>query len=107
MRLSGRRFLVGVLVSLAALSFDGAVKASSPDMPAKPDGGAQTETPLPAPDDQGQGLRIRQSQDDVDAKSAGCQSCHTATDSASMHKSPAVRIGCTDCHGGGRAGRAA
>ena len=30
----------------------------------------------------GTGLRIRQSQDDVDAKSAGCQSCHTATDSA-------------------------
>jgi hypothetical protein len=100
MRLSVRRFLVGVLVSLAALSFYGAVKASSPDMPAKQDSGAQTETPMPAPDDQGQGLRIRQSQDDVDAKSAGCQSCHTATDSVSMHKSPAVRIGCTDCHGG-------
>jgi hypothetical protein len=99
MRLSGRRFLVGILVSLAALSFYGAVKASSPDMPAKQDSGAQTETPMPAPD-QGQGLRIRQSQDDVDAKSAGCQSCHTATDSASMHTSPAVRIGCTDCHGG-------
>jgi hypothetical protein len=100
MRLSVRRFLVGVLVSLAALSFYGAVKASSPDMPAKQDSGAQTETPMPAPDDQGQGLRIRQSQDDVDAKSAGCQSCHTATDSVSMHESPAVRIGCTDCHGG-------
>ena len=49
--------------------------------------------------DQAQGLRIRQSQDDVDAKSAGCQSCHTATDSATMQISP-VRIGCTDCHGG-------
>src|SRR5580704_6363724 len=99
MRLSIRRFLVGVLVSLAALSFYGAVKASSPDTPAKQDS-AQTETPMPAPDDQGRGLRIRQSQDDVDAKSAGCQSCHTTTDSVSMHKSPAVRIGCTDCHGG-------
>src|SRR3979411_824385 len=105
MRLSVRRFLVGVLVSLAALSFYGAVKASSPDMPAKQESGAQTETPMP--DDQGQGLRIRQSQDDVDAKSAGCQSCHTATDSASMHKSPAVRIGCTDCPGGGSTVRAA
>jgi hypothetical protein len=33
-------------------------------------------------------------------KSAGCESCHTATDSASMHASPGVILGCTDCHGG-------
>jgi hypothetical protein len=36
----------------------------------------------------------------VQAKSAGCISCHTASDRASMHQSPAVRLGCTDCHGG-------
>ena len=47
MRLSVRRFLVGVLVSLAALSFYGAVKASSPDMPAKQDSGAQTDLRCP------------------------------------------------------------
>ena len=42
------------------------------------------------------------SQDDVamQAKSAGCLTCHTQTDSFSMHASPAVRLGCTDCHGG-------
>jgi len=33
-------------------------------------------------------------------KSAGCRSCHTDTDHASMHVNPAVVLGCTDCHGG-------
>jgi hypothetical protein len=41
-----------------------------------------------------------QSPAQAQAKSAGCQSCHTATDSMTMHESPAVVIGCTDCHGG-------
>ena len=34
------------------------------------------------------------------AKSAGCISCHTKSDALSMHASPAVRLGCADCHGG-------
>ena len=29
-----------------------------------------------------------------------CESCHTASDTWTMHKSPAVVLGCTDCHGG-------
>src|SRR5580704_12756281 len=33
-------------------------------------------------------------------KSAGCMSCHTTTDSVSMHTSPGVILGCADCHGG-------
>ena len=33
------------------------------------------------------------------AKSAGCISCHTASDAPTMHLSPAVRLGCADCHG--------
>ena len=37
------------------------------------------------------------------AKSAGCISCHSASDAASMHKSDAVVLGCTDCHGGNAA----
>lgn len=41
-----------------------------------------------------------QTEADVDAKSRGCYSCHTQTDQPSMHKTPAVRLGCTDCHGG-------
>jgi hypothetical protein len=33
-------------------------------------------------------------------KSNGCYSCHTKTDEPSMHATPAVMLGCTDCHGG-------
>src|SRR5258707_12960839 len=36
-------------------------------------------------------------------KSAGCMSCHTATDSVTMHTSPGVILGCADCHGGNAA----
>jgi hypothetical protein len=38
--------------------------------------------------------------DAADAKSAGCVSCHTASDARTMHTSQAVVLGCTDCHGG-------
>jgi hypothetical protein len=41
-----------------------------------------------------------QSQEDADAKSAGCLTCHTETDQKTMHDVPGVIIGCTDCHGG-------
>ncbi|MFA5682956.1 MAG: hypothetical protein WC995_00165 [Lysobacteraceae bacterium] len=41
-----------------------------------------------------------QSQAEADAKSDGCVSCHTRTDRKTMHASPAVMLGCTDCHGG-------
>lgn len=37
---------------------------------------------------------------EAEAKSAGCVSCHTATDQKTMHRNPAVVLGCTDCHGG-------
>ncbi len=33
-------------------------------------------------------------------KSSGCGSCHSASDSKTMHTNPAVVLGCTDCHGG-------
>lgn len=36
----------------------------------------------------------------ADEKSAGCISCHTASDRKTMHANPAVVLGCTDCHGG-------
>ncbi len=43
---------------------------------------------------------LRQSDADVRRKSEGCTSakCHVNTEP--MHASPAVRLGCTDCHGG-------
>lgn len=37
---------------------------------------------------------------DVSAKSSGCYSCHVQTDAPTMHSSPAVQLGCVDCHGG-------
>ena len=41
-----------------------------------------------------------QTRTEADKKSAGCMSCHTKTDSASMHQSEGVVLGCVDCHGG-------
>ena len=35
-----------------------------------------------------------------DPQSAGCISCHTKVDEASMHPGGTVKIGCADCHGG-------
>ncbi len=43
---------------------------------------------------------MSQSPEDAANKSRGCRSCHIETDSASMHFSPAVNLGCVDCHGG-------
>jgi hypothetical protein len=34
------------------------------------------------------------------AQSAGCESCHTASDAPTMHQTAAVVLGCADCHGG-------
>src|SRR5512145_3138339 len=41
-----------------------------------------------------------QTDESVQAKSAGCMTCHTQTDATTMHSNPAVKLGCTDCHGG-------
>ncbi|MFU8763004.1 MAG: hypothetical protein ACNA7T_00670 [Haliea sp.] len=43
---------------------------------------------------------ISQSNEQMEAKSAGCVTCHTQTDEKTMHANPAVKLGCTDCHGG-------
>ena len=37
---------------------------------------------------------------DIQTKNAGCISCHTQTDSLSMHPTETVHVGCVDCHGG-------
>jgi len=42
----------------------------------------------------------KQTQSEADQKSRGCISCHTETDSKTMHDNPAVFLGCVDCHGG-------
>jgi hypothetical protein len=59
---------------------------------ARADAAGQTQ---PAP--------VKQSAGEAQQKSAGCVSCHTATDSLTMHSSPGVVLGCTDCHGGNAA----
>jgi hypothetical protein len=59
-------------------------------------------TPLHADDSETPFISAPAFQSDtaVATKSAGCQSCHTSTDSRTMHNTPAVRLGCSDCHGG-------
>src|SRR5690349_96532 len=37
--------------------------------------------------------------EDAEAISSGCISCHTTTESSSMHPGQAIHISCTDCHG--------
>jgi hypothetical protein len=44
-----------------------------------------------------------QNWDIAEAKSAGCVSCHSDSDRKTMHATPAVVLGCTDCHGGNAA----
>jgi hypothetical protein len=36
----------------------------------------------------------------AEARSAGCLTCHTRTDEATMHPGGTVVLGCADCHGG-------
>jgi hypothetical protein len=59
-------------------------------VPALGDGDERSAAPAP----------LRQSIAEADAKSAGCLSCHTATDRHTMHQNPGVVLGCADCHGG-------
>ncbi len=47
--------------------------------------------------------RIDQDLATVLRKSAGCLECHKTTDAHSMHASPSVVLGCTDCHTGNAA----
>ncbi|HTW50593.1 MAG TPA: hypothetical protein VME45_01710 [Stellaceae bacterium] len=72
-----------ILCGLILTAFAGAARADSgPVGPAAP----QKETAAEA-----------------QLNSAGCMSCHTTTDSLSMHSSPGVILGCADCHGGNAA----
>lgn len=87
---------------LAKTAFIGAALVASAFMGATQLGAAAKEKPVvrdyslvrasPAP--------RTQDWNEAEAKSAGCQSCHTSSDAHTMHRSPAVILGCTDCHGG-------
>ncbi|MBB5708519.1 hypothetical protein [Sphingopyxis panaciterrulae] len=75
-----------LLMSLAVGAQMG--RASEEEKPVKVD---YRFTP-PAPREQSEAAMM--------AKSEGCYSCHVRTDRPTMHATPAVRLGCTDCHGG-------
>ena len=61
-------------------------------------GGARTARSAPA--EGSENVLLLQSQADADRKSAGCLTCHTSTDTPTMHVTGTIRLGCTDCHGG-------
>ena len=94
-------YLAAALLSLGAAGIVAADReASSPDTGMGPETSpfthqAITKSSLPAPN------WIDQSHAAADAKSAGCLECHQGIES--MHSSPNVVLGCTDCHGGNAA----
>ena len=66
---------------------------------------------IPPPDEPPQGYiasqaLMSQTQEETDRKSTGCVSCHQNGEGEPiepMHESSAVKLGCTDCHGGNSA----
>ena len=86
--------LVAALVLALAL-FAGSPMAADKEKPVKRDYSRVIAPPAPQ----------RQSVAEMEAKSEGCNTCHVKTDAPTMHVSPAVRLGCTDCHGGDAAVR--
>jgi hypothetical protein len=93
MKCSARKTLCAGLVSAACLCGIFAILWFGPH-PVAAAGQEQQAPPPNAPD------LLGQSQADADRKSAGCVSCHTTTDSATMHPTGTVRLGCIDCHTG-------
>ncbi|WP_017664223.1 hypothetical protein [Porphyrobacter sp. AAP82] len=87
--------LLAAAFVIAATMFAGSPMASDEEKPVKRDYSLVIAAPAPQ----------RQSVAEMDAKSAGCLTCHVKTDAPTMHVSPAVRLGCTDCHGGNEAVR--
>ena len=84
-----RPILAFLMLMLAALTVPVVILHASDAE--KPVARVYAKTP-PAP--------MSQTADQVAAKSDGCYSCHTKTDEPSMHATPAVMLGCVDCHGG-------
>ena len=86
------RSLSRLLLAIALMLLAGAVglRAAEKEKPVKRDYSLVTAAPAP---------RI-QTEAQMAAKSDGCFSCHVRTDQPTMHETPAVRLGCVDCHGG-------
>lgn len=104
-RTAGRTILAVAIAVIAALlpslvlpdrSADAQRIRRAPDAPETP---APPVAPPARPAPEGPDLS-RQSQAEVDKKNVGCVSCHTTTDSLTMHTSTSVKLACVDCHGG-------
>jgi len=85
-----RAFLVLLLLLALGTIPASRIRASEDEKPIARDYALVRGAPAPA----------QQLPDQVEAKSAGCVSCHVKSDAPTMHATPAVRLGCTDCHGG-------
>jgi len=82
--------LILASVAFAGMLFVSQTMAADKEKAVKRDYSRVIAPPAPA----------RQSIAEMDAKSEGCLTCHVKTDAPTMHVTPAVRLGCTDCHGG-------
>ena len=83
---------VAVFIALIAVALFGSSRlgASEKEKPVVRDYSLVRAAPSPRTQDWAQ----------AEAKSAGCVTCHTESDAHTMHRSPAVVLGCADCHGG-------
>ncbi len=89
MRAALRLLAVPAMLAAALLAGSG-LRAAGEEVAVERDYSRVTAPPAP----------FGQTLDEMMAKSEGCASCHVRTDAPTMHESPAVRLGCTDCHGG-------
>jgi hypothetical protein len=85
-----RLFFISVLLSALALFWSSKAFAAEGAKAITRD--YSTVFAPPAPENQ--------TKEEAKLKSAGCISCHSASDAWTMHKSEAVVLGCADCHGG-------
>ncbi|RZV35508.1 MAG: hypothetical protein EX262_02025 [Sphingomonadaceae bacterium] len=83
-------FLLLAFATFAGVISFGSIRAAEGEKPVKRDYVRVTAPPAPP----------QQTVAQMMAKSEGCTSCHARTDAPTMHVTPAVRLGCTDCHGG-------
>ncbi len=85
-----RFWLLALALLAVTLLFGVRSLASDAEKPVKRDYSAVFSAPAPE----------TQTKEEAQAKSAGCITCHTASDASTMHRTEAVVLGCTDCHGG-------
>ena len=85
-----KRTLIAAALAASAMLGTSQLTASEKESPVVRDYSLVRAAPAPRTQDWGE----------AEQKSAGCQTCHTQSDGHTMHRSPAVVLGCTDCHGG-------